>query len=331
MTSLGCKTVSKTSLFFTAVLLALIIAFFVVLMQWAKAVNAPSSSGLKGSAAAATGNNGTRICLLSLIDIEEDEEEKEVYNQEENVIICNPVSGVSDIGVDDAFLTVRNLAIDDILSNREAMRNNEWFIEYSDEWVEKGNHDRSEIITVPEGHSVATVDPSRVSSHGSIDPQHRRVLVSSLKKRRRRLSTTRGQRTVVVVAIDVSMSNTAIYNHVFGKSNSMKSQMHDCSQGEVNIIPHPEFPVINVRPDGDTSDYNFVDLYTNVLKDIKRQLGVRTGRSVTSTTDHLMLIVPDSIDRRPGELGWGATPGFFAGIIESLVPSAMTMLHEIGE
>lgn len=319
---------SKTSLFFSALLVSLLVAFSVIVIQWSKRVRPTlgSSSGLKGGG----NSSNTGVCLVSLIDVEEDDSEKQVYNQEQEVVVCNPVSGEYDTGVDDVFLSVRNLAIDDIMSNQEAMLNSEWFIEYSNDWIQTGHHHLSKIIVVPDDHSIVTIDPSRVTEHNSVRPQHRRKLFKGLAERQRRLKTTIGERTVVVVAIDLSMSRDLIYNHVFGKKNSLQSQMAACSWDQVTIIPHPEHPVITVTPDQNPSKYTFVELYTAVLRDIKRKLDVPNGESVTSITDHLMLIVPDSIDRRPGELGWGATPGFFAGIIESLVPSTMTMLHEIG-
>ena len=275
-------------------------------------------------------NNQTAVCLISLLDVE-DEDEKE-DNKDDDIILCNQVSSDYDDGVADSFLLVRNLDSSYIRSNQEALARNEWFIEYSSDWVETGESRKTGggTLHIPQNYNVRTIEPSQVAHHHSVSPSNRRrkLLASKLQERQRRLFNTLGERTVVVVSVDLSLSKNELYNYVFGPQSSLVSQMNDCSQSQLHIIPHPQYPVIEVSPSKSVSQYTFVDLYSEILEDIKKELGLKNGQAVTSTTDHLLLIIPDSINRKPGELGWGATPGFFAGIIESLAPSTMTMLHE---
>ena len=345
---MGCIT--KTSVFFSVALVSLLIVFFVVLAQWTEGIEKRSSSASSGSnfrgglnpsdtsnTNSSQAETSTSICLVSLIDIEEDEEEVQIkksnsdkYNDDDEMLVCNRVSAKAENGVEDHFFFVKNLDDKTVRSNQVALMKNEWFIEYSHDWVESGQRHTATIV-IPPDSDVETIEPSRVPHHHSISPSHRRQLTSSLEERRRKLFSTLGKRVVVVVAVDLAgTTKQQLHNHVFGSSNSLKSQMADCSQGQVTIVPHPEYPVIEVSPPMDPSKYSFVELYSTILNDIKKELDLKNGESITSTADHLLLVVPDDINRRPGELGWGSTPGFFSGIIESLAPSTMTMLHEIG-
>jgi len=329
-------SVTKTSIFFAVSLIALLGVFFFVVMEWAKGINDDESYtprySFRGGLSKANGNvtslmsnggttsnssNQSSVCLVSFIDVEDEDEDEN--NKDDDIIICNPVTASYNTGVDDAFFLLPNLDRSVINSNRQALLRNEWFIEYSQDWVAVGD-EQQKILQIPEHQDVQTIDPSYVPHHQSIDPSHRRRLAASLEERRRKLAGLTGKRTVVVVAIDLQYTKQELYDYVFGSNISLTTQMDACSQSQLAIVPHPDFPVIRISPPKRVSQYTFVDLYTAILEDIKKELGVREGDSVTSTTDHLLLVVPDSIDRRPGELGWGSTPGFFAGIIESLAP-----------
>ena len=372
---MGCIT--KTSVVFSVALVAVLVVFAVVVVQWKEgsdhrsASSSSAKNGVRGrinndnnvtdldlfnntgssknTSGVPIGSNNsnkqgaTAVCLVSVIDIEDDEQEGGVqlskkegnYNsdgedrKDNDIIVCHRVSATSGSGVEDEVLLLQNLDIKAVRSNKEALANNEWYIEYSQDWVRKGRHG-TDTIVIPEDHDVETIEPDRVPHHKSVSPEHRRQLSASLEERRRKLRAV-GSRVVVVVSVDLrDTSKQQLYNHVFGNSSSLVSQMNDCSQGQLQIIPHSEYPVIEVKPARHISTYTFVDLYMEILQEARKELGLKNGRSLTSTTDHLLLVIPDDIDRRPGELGWGATPGFFSGIIESLAPSTMTMLHELG-
>lgn len=320
----------KSRVLFPVTLVSLLIAACVVVVEWSGGIETASPSGqnLKGG----IHNNNTRrgVCLVSVIDIEIDDgkNKSEEEDEEEEMLVCNRVSGSYDSGVSDTLLYIKNMASATVSSNQVALRKNEWFIEFSHDWIEAGKH-QIETITIPDLYEVRTMDPDNVPHHLSDSPSHRRILASKLHERHRRLATTTGNRTVVIVSVDSKVSNYILQDHFFGQNNSLVTQMDSCSQGQVRILPHPTHPIIKISPPLHPSQYTFVDLYTTVLDDIKDQLGLRKGQSITSFTDHIFLIVPDAIDRRPGELGWGATPGFFAGTVESLSisRSTMTLLH----
>ena len=359
--------ITKTSVVFSVALVAVLVVFAIVLAHWTEGIDesrvaSSATNGVRGgnNPGVADFSNGnhqatTSVCLVSLIDIEDDEEiqpnkkkdqyydgeleeavqllsKKEAKNDDEkdnDMIVCNRVSGKSDNGVEDEILLIQNLDDKTIRSNKEALMKNEWFISFSDEWVEEGRH-QAKIIVIPEDYNVETIELSQVPHHNSVSPSHRRQLTSNLDERRRKLRAL-GARTVVVVSVALQgTTKQQLYEHVFGNSDSLVSQMGDCSQGQVTIVPHPAHPVIEVKPSKHVSQYTFVELYMEILGDVRKELGIGNDASITSTTDHLLLVVPDDVDRRPGELGWGATPGFFSGIIESLAPSTMTMLHEVG-
>jgi hypothetical protein len=318
-------------------LLLLLVVLCVVLME-----RKPSTSAnLKGSTLSTLNNNNTLdlsdysaskkslgVCLVSMIEIEI--EKNETLDDEDDdddvMLICNRVSGTYNSGVSDSMLYLTNVDREIIMENQEAMLNHEWFIEYSHDWMQ-AEHSHQNTIYVPTDHIVRTIEPSSVSLHPSIAPHHRRELTVKLEERRRRLQVTMGVRTVVVVAVSYPYDLAVLHSYVFGPTNSLVSQMQDCSQGQLFIQPHPAYPIVQVSPPQDISAYTFVDLYAAVLDDVKAQLGLSNNAAITDTTDHLLLMVPDDIQRAPGELGWGATPGFFAGIIHSLAPSTMTYVY----
>lgn len=324
---------SKTNVLFSAALVALLVAFFVVLVQWADGIEKASTprQNLKGTSNITNQNNNkTAICLVSLIDVEIDtgeEKKSDEEDEDEEVLVCNQVSAKYDTGISDSIMYIKNMDADSIVSNQAALMKNEWFIEISQDWMEQGRHDTS-TITIPDRKEVQTIEPSLVPHHPSVSPSHRRQLSLNLNQRRRKLSTI-GNRTVVVVSVDLAVSNHLLFDHFFGNNDSLVTQMASCSQGQVHINPHPKHSIIQVSPSKHISQYTFVELYTTILSDVKKKLGLKNGESITSVTDHLFLVVPDDIDRRPGELGWGATPGFFAGTVESLSisRSTMTLLH----
>lgn len=276
-----------------------------------------------------TNHTFTSLCLVSIIDVEEDDEEEQTRPTKnlDEILVCNKMNPKTSNGVTDHFFLLRNFPVELVRANQNALMKNEWFIEYEKDWV---NYHTAAIV-IPNNASIPTIDPSLVPEHHSIDSSHRRELTTNLQERKRKLEMSLGKRRVVVVSVALkSTSLQQLYEHAFGTENSLASQMAACSQGQVIIEPHPQYPIIQVTPKKEVSEYTFVELYNDILQDIKQQIGLNGGASVLSTTDHLFLVVPDSISRRPGELGWGSTPGFFSGIIESLAPSTMTMLHEIG-
>jgi hypothetical protein len=341
---------TKTSAIASASLLVLLLVVFCVVLMEKEEV---SSGKLKGSILQNNNNNNNNntfldlsgysaskkslgICLVTMIEIEIDRNETrndeggdDDDDDDDVTLICNRVSGKYSSGISDSILYLTNVDRQVIASNQKAMLNHEWFIEYSHEWMlVQSEHSGQSIVAtihVPTNHIVTTIEPSEVSLHPSIAPHHQRELTVKLEeRRRRRLQLTMGVRRVVVVAVSYTDDLAVLYDYVFGPTNSMVSQMQDCSQGQLLIQPHPVYPIIQVSPPQDISGYTFVDLYAAVLQDIKAQLGLLSGQAITDTTDHLLLMVPDNIQRYPGELGWGATPGFFAGIIHSLAPSTMT-------
>ena len=324
-----------TMIFSGVVILLLLVALCVVLMTQR---NSSRSGSLKGSmnqqnniTMDLTGNNTSEnslgICLVSMIEIEveKDDTYDENNNDDDVMLICNPVSGESHSGVTDSILYLNNVERQIVTENQKSMLNHEWFIEYSHDWIQQGQANQIiRTIQIPTNQSVTTLKPSNVPLHPSVAPHHRRTLREKLEERRRKLQVTLGVRTVVVVAVNYQDDLTELHDHVFGDSNSLVTQMQACSQGQLFIQPHPVHPIIQVYSPQDIATYTFVDLYAAVLENIKVQLGLYNGEEITDTTDHILLMVPDSITRAPGELGWGATPGFFAGIIHSLAPSTMT-------
>ncbi|CAB9530495.1 expressed unknown protein [Seminavis robusta] len=339
---------SRTSVLLSVASLALVVVFCVVLVQWSGGVTKKSSAShnLKGFAFAsddtyglsryASSKKAMSVCLVSMLEIEtkesDDTDVDENDEDHEEMMLCNRVSANYESGVsDESFFYIKNLKRRTIQANQQAMLNNEWFIEYSQDWIKHRQHQRVSTIHIPAHQEVNTIEPAQVPHHHSIQPHHRRDLSEKLEERRqRRMQVTLGPRTVVVVAVSYFLDMDVLYDHVFGANDSLVTQMDACSQGQVTIHPHPDHPIVEVFPPQDVSEYTFVELYSAILDSVKLQLGLRNNQEITSTTDHLLLIVPDAIDRRPGELGWGATPGYFSGIIHSLAPSTMTMLHEIG-
>lgn len=325
----------KNTILLAATCFFLAIAAWVVLMQRDEGLERVSTGqNLKGNYRTKIVNNETRarlspgVCLVSLIDIEiDDGTDKTQEKDGEEILVCNRVSDHYDNGVSDEMLYLRNVDAATVISNQAALMKNEWFIEFSHDWVEPGRH--VENIKIPDNQALRTIDPVLVPHHIFNSPSNRRLLKSKLDQRRRKLVQTTGNRTVVIVSVDLKLSQNQLYDHFFGSNNSLVTQMASCSQNQVNILPHPVHPIIEVSPPKDVSKYTFVELYTTVLSDIKRALKLKNGQSITSVANHLFLVVPDAIDRRPGELGWGATPGFFAGTIESLSisRSTMTLLH----
>jgi hypothetical protein len=195
------------------------------------------------------------------------------------------------------YLNVKFASPEIVRANALALENDEWFIQFQPEWIVPDTR----TLVFPTDEAVHTVSPIRMernrklTTKSAIDNARRDE--QKLRPRRRLVPVEAAGKVIIVrvTMADRSVMYTAdeLYSFVFAPTNSLWSQMNDCSHGALNMQPYdPDEPVLELSVQYGVDDYNFDSLFREANPMVK---DLYNGMTLGDIVEHVMYVVPTGL------------------------------------